>query len=151
MGMTCGLEVGGFCRVMVLLVCVQAEVSPSAPSKHRGVAGCVHQYCYCREKKYYPFDDPRDFAYRIEVKENAPELLRQALSRAPIDIVGTGDYQPAERKFGLSRKMREVCLAWAARCRCLSRVAPRAWSSKFSDRCVTSNLRESEFAMGAAK
>jgi hypothetical protein len=24
----------------------------------------------------HPFDDVRDFAYRIEVKENAPDLLR---------------------------------------------------------------------------
>ena len=74
--------------------------------------GCQHgcEFCYCREKKYYPFEDPRDFAYRIEVKENAPELLRQALSRISIDIIGTGDYQAAERKFGLSRQMLEVCL-----------------------------------------
>jgi DNA repair photolyase len=37
-------------------------------------------------------------------------LLCRALTRAPIDVVGTGDYQPAERKFGLSRQMLEVCL-----------------------------------------
>jgi len=74
--------------------------------------GCQHgcQFCYCREQKYYPYDDPRDFAYRIQVKENAPELLRRALSRAPVDLVMTGDYQPAERRFGLSRRMLEVCL-----------------------------------------
>jgi DNA repair photolyase len=74
--------------------------------------GCMHgcEFCYCREQKFYPFEDPRDFAYRIEVKENAPDLLRRALSRAPVDVVGTGDYQPAERKFGLSRRMLEVCL-----------------------------------------
>jgi DNA repair photolyase len=74
--------------------------------------GCMHgcEFCYCREEKYYPYDDPRDFAYRIQPKENAPDLLRRALSRAEVDLVGTGDYQPAERKFGLSRKMLEVCL-----------------------------------------
>jgi DNA repair photolyase len=74
--------------------------------------GCQHgcEFCYCREKKYYPYDDVRDFAYRIQPKENAPELLRRALSRAPVGLVGTGDYQPAERKFGLSRRMLEVCL-----------------------------------------
>jgi len=71
---------------------------------------CVRQYCYCREKKYAPHDNPHDFAYRIKIKENAPDLLRRALSRAPVDVVGTGDYQPAERKFGLSRCMLEVCL-----------------------------------------
>ncbi|MGD8472625.1 MAG: hypothetical protein PVH59_00785 [Anaerolineae bacterium] len=74
--------------------------------------GCMHgcEFCYCREKKYYPFDDPRDFAYRIQVKENAPELLRRALSRVPVDLVMTGDYQPAERKFEISRKMLRLCL-----------------------------------------
>jgi DNA repair photolyase len=74
--------------------------------------GCMHgcEYCCFREKRYYPFDDPRDFAYRIEVKENAPDLLRRALSRAPVDIIGTGDYQPAERKFYLSRQMLEIWL-----------------------------------------
>ena len=79
-------------------------------SKHRGFAGCVHQYCYCREEKYYPYEDPSDFAYRIQVKENALELLRRALSRVPVDLVMMGDYQPAERKFEVSRKMLQVCL-----------------------------------------
>jgi DNA repair photolyase len=74
--------------------------------------GCQHGclFCYCRERKYCPHDDPADFAFKIKVKENAPELLRRGLSRAPLDVVFTGDYQPAERKFGLSRKLLEVCL-----------------------------------------
>jgi DNA repair photolyase len=74
--------------------------------------GCQHgcEFCYCRERKFSPYDDPHDFAHVIRVKENAPELLRRALSRAEVDLVFTGDYQPAERKFGLSRKMLEVCL-----------------------------------------
>ncbi len=73
--------------------------------------GCQHgcAFCYCRERKYSPYDDPRDFAYQIKVKENAPELLEHALRRVPVDVVFTGDYQPAERKFGLSRRMLEVC------------------------------------------
>jgi hypothetical protein len=37
-------------------------------------------------------------------------LLRRALTRAPVDIVFTGDYQAAERKFLVSRQMLEVCL-----------------------------------------
>jgi DNA repair photolyase len=45
----------------------------------------------------------------IKVKENAPELLRRALSRSAVDVIFTGDYQPAERKFGLSRKILEIC------------------------------------------
>jgi DNA repair photolyase len=73
--------------------------------------GCQHgcEFCYCRERKYSPYDDPNDFAYVIKVKENAATLLRRALSRVPIDMVFTGDYQPAERKFGISRQMLEVC------------------------------------------
>jgi DNA repair photolyase len=74
--------------------------------------GCQHAclFCYCRERKYCPFDDLNDFGYVIKVKENAPELLRKALSRVPMDMVATGDYQPAEKKFEVSRRMLEVCL-----------------------------------------
>jgi len=74
--------------------------------------GCQHgcEFCYCRERKYSPYDDPDDFAYVIKVKENAAELLRRALARAPVDTVFTGDYQPAERRFGVSRRMLKVCL-----------------------------------------
>jgi DNA repair photolyase len=73
--------------------------------------GCQHgcDFCYCRERKYSPYDDPADFAHVIRVKENAPELLRRALARTPVDMVFTGDYQPAESKFRLSRSMLEVC------------------------------------------
>lgn len=74
--------------------------------------GCQHgcEFCYCRERKYSPFDDPTDFAYVIKVKENAPELMRKALLHNPVDLIFTGDYQPAERKFRLSRRILEVCL-----------------------------------------
>jgi DNA repair photolyase len=74
--------------------------------------GCQHgcEFCYCREQKYSPYDSPDDFAYVVKVKENAPDLLYKALSRLPVDVVFTGDYQPAERKFGVARKMLEVCL-----------------------------------------
>jgi DNA repair photolyase len=74
--------------------------------------GCQHRcfFCYCRERRYCPFEDLSDFGYVIQVKENAPDLLRRALGRVPVDVVGTGDYQAAERKFGLSRRMLEVCL-----------------------------------------
>ena len=73
--------------------------------------GCQHgcAFCYCRERKYAPYNDPEDFAHVIKVKENAPHLLRRALARVPADIVFTGDYQPAERKFTVSRRMLDVC------------------------------------------
>jgi DNA repair photolyase len=78
--------------------------------------GCQHgcEFCYCREEKYYPHDDADlavrdDFAYHIQPKENAPDLLRRALSRVPVDIVATGDYQPAEKRFKVSQRMLQVC------------------------------------------
>ena len=55
------------------------------------------RFCHCRERKYYPFDDLNDFGNVVKVKENAPKLLRKALSRLPVDVVMTGDYQPAEQ------------------------------------------------------
>jgi DNA repair photolyase len=84
--------------------------------------GCQHgcAFCYSRERKYIPhkpqdpaelYDFEKDeFSHLIKVKENAPQLLRRALSRVPVDMVFTGDYQPAERKFKLSRQMLKVCL-----------------------------------------
>lgn len=74
--------------------------------------GCQHgcAFCYCREQKFSPYDDPSDFDRLIRAKENAPDLLRRALSKAPVDAVMTGDYQPIERVYGLSRKMLQVCL-----------------------------------------
>jgi len=74
--------------------------------------GCQHgcDFCYCRERKYSPYEDPNDFAAIIKVKENAPSLLRRALQRNSIDFLFTGDYQPAEKKYQLSRKMLEVIL-----------------------------------------
>ncbi len=84
--------------------------------------GCQHgcAFCYCRELKYIPhkpadknavYDaDADEFSRLIKVKENAPQLLRKALSRVPVDVVMTGDYQAVERKYEISRRMLEVCL-----------------------------------------
>ncbi len=74
--------------------------------------GCQHgcEFCYCREQKYFPLEKIEDFPYQVKVKENAPLLLRKALSRLPVDVIMLGDYQPAERKFQLTRRMLEVCL-----------------------------------------
>ena len=38
--------------------------------------------------------------------------MRKALARTPVDMIFTGDYQPAERKFKVSRQMLEVCLEY---------------------------------------
>ena len=78
--------------------------------------GCQHRcfFCYCRERRCCPFEDLNHFGYVIQVKENAADLLRRALSRASEDVVGTGDYQPAERRFGLSRHMLDGVLTMPA-------------------------------------
>ncbi|OGN90674.1 MAG: hypothetical protein A2Y88_12690 [Chloroflexi bacterium RBG_13_48_10] len=84
--------------------------------------GCQHgcAFCYSRERKYIPYkpqendavydEEADEFSHLIKVKENAPQLLHKALGRVPVDTIFTGDYQPAERKFKLSRQMLEVCL-----------------------------------------
>jgi DNA repair photolyase len=74
--------------------------------------GCQHgcEFCYCREKKYSPYEEIGDFPFVIKVKENAPLLLRKALTKVPKDVIAVGDYQPVEKKFEISRKMLEICL-----------------------------------------
>lgn len=66
---------------------------PTAPLGLSDSVGRVRQYCYCREKHFCPFDDLNDFGYVIKVKENAPELLRRALSQLPVDLVMTGNHK----------------------------------------------------------
>jgi DNA repair photolyase len=78
--------------------------------RRRDSVGCVRQYCYCRERKYCPFDDLDDFGYVLKVKKNAPEVLRRGLACTPVDMVATGDYQAAENALEVSRRMLEVCL-----------------------------------------
>ena len=74
--------------------------------------GCQHgcEFCYCREEKFSPYKDPHDFSYVVKVKQNAPYLLRRALRSTPVDPIFTGDYQPLERKFKISRQILAVCL-----------------------------------------
>lgn len=84
--------------------------------------GCQHgcAFCYSRERKYIPYKpldaetdydfEKDEFSHVIKIKENAPQLLLKVLKRVPVDMVFTGDYQPVERKFKLSRLMLEVCL-----------------------------------------
>jgi DNA repair photolyase len=75
--------------------------------------GCV--YCYARPTyEYLGFSAGLDFERRIMVKEDAPALLRQALS-APrwepqvVALSGNTDcYQPAERRLQITRRCLEV-------------------------------------------
>ncbi|MBV8771675.1 MAG: radical SAM protein [Deltaproteobacteria bacterium] len=75
--------------------------------------GCV--YCYARyTHDFLELRDPMDFERRIFVKRMAGEILQRMLSRTPIgdDQIALGTatdpYQPAERKFELTRSLLEV-------------------------------------------
>jgi DNA repair photolyase len=78
--------------------------------------GCEHgcSYCYARPThEFLGFSAGLDFETRIMVKENAPELLREALASPrwkPQELAMSGVtdcYQPIERRLQLTRR----CLA----------------------------------------
>jgi DNA repair photolyase len=80
--------------------------------------GCEHGciYCYARNAhEYWGYSAGLDFERKIIVKKNAPELLRKFLMKkdwecVPIGLSGNTDcYQPAEKKFRLTRGLLEVC------------------------------------------
>src|SRR6186713_230059 len=82
-------------------------------------AGCEHGciYCYARNSfEYWGYSAGLDFERKIIVKKNAPELLRKFLMNpkwecVPISLSGNTDcYQPAEKKFELTRRCLEICL-----------------------------------------
>jgi DNA repair photolyase len=84
--------------------------------------GCAHgcSYCYARPThEYFGLSAGLDFETKVLVKYRAAELLREFLARPswkPETIVFSGVtdcYQPAERKFGITR----ACMAVAAECR----------------------------------
>ena len=76
--------------------------------------GCQHccEFCYEIGSKYNPSKTPEDFGTKIKVKINSPELLRKELARLPVDVLLTGDYQPIEKKYMLSRQFLEICLEY---------------------------------------
>ena len=80
--------------------------------------GCEHGciYCYARNAhEYWGYSAGIDFEKKIIVKKNAPQLLRKFLMNpryecVPISLSGNTDcYQPAEKKFRLTRQLLEVC------------------------------------------
>ena len=80
--------------------------------------GCEHGciYCYARNSfEYWGYSAGLDFESKILVKRNAPQLLRKFLMNpkwecVPISISGNTDcYQPAEKKFRITRALLEVC------------------------------------------
>ena len=75
--------------------------------------GCV--YCYARyTHDFLELRDPMDFERKIFIKRMAAQVLARTLSRTPIgkDAIALGTatdpYQPAERKYGLTRSMLEI-------------------------------------------
>lgn len=83
--------------------------------------GCEHGciYCYARNShEYWGFSAGLDFERKIIVKKDAPELFKKFLERKswdayPISLSGNTDcYQPAERKFKLTRQLLEIALAY---------------------------------------
>lgn len=87
------------------------SVNPYQGCEH----GCV--YCYAREShQYWGMSAGLDFESKILVKQNAPDLLERAFLDPkwkvdPIMFSGNTDcYQPAERKYRLTRKLLKVCL-----------------------------------------
>ncbi len=83
--------------------------------------GCEHGciYCYARNShEYWGFSAGLDFERKIIVKEDAPHLFKKFLEKkgwdaTPISLSGNTDcYQPAERKFKLTRQLLEIALAY---------------------------------------
>lgn len=83
--------------------------------------GCEHGciYCYARNThQYWGYSAGKDFERKIIVKKNAPELFRKFLNNknwrsVPISVSGNTDcYQPAERKFGITRQLLQIALQY---------------------------------------
>jgi len=83
--------------------------------------GCEHgcTYCYARNAhQYWGYSAGLDFERKIIVKKDAPELFKKFLEKkgwdaTTISLSGNTDcYQPAERKFKLTRKLLEIALAY---------------------------------------
>ena len=68
-------------------------------------------YCDAITEKYLVHEDYRDFSRIIHVKRNAPEVLEREVKKLKRDVVAmsgvTDPYQPAEKKYGLTRKLLE--------------------------------------------
>src|SRR5438270_5535709 len=87
----------------------ETSVNPYRGCEH----GCI--YCYARPThEYLSLSSGIDFESKIFVKLDAPELLRKELSAKKwtphtISISGVTDcYQPAEKKFRITRQCLEV-------------------------------------------
>ena len=79
--------------------------------------GCIYRYAR-NSHQYWGYSAGLDFEQNIIVKKNAPDLLRDFFEKPSwvpkaIAVSGNTDcYQPAERKFKLTRALLEVFLAY---------------------------------------
>lgn len=100
---------------------VSQNDSPDIPFRYsiNPYRGCAHgcTYCYARNThEYLGLSAGLDFETKIFVKEQAPRLFREFLAKpgfevGPIAFSGVTDcYQPAERRFRLTRGCLEVAL-----------------------------------------
>ncbi len=87
------------------------SVNPYQGCEH----GCI--YCYARNShQYWGFDAGLGFETNIVVKHTIADVLRKQFSKKgyvpePFMLSGNTDcYQPAERRFGLTRKILKLCL-----------------------------------------
>jgi DNA repair photolyase len=97
--------------------------SPDIPFRYslNPYRGCEHGciYCFARPThEYLGFSAGLDFETKIMVKERAPELLAEALSHPGwepqhLNMSGVTDcYQPAERRYGITRRCLQVLAAF---------------------------------------
>lgn len=102
---------------------ISASNSPDMPFMQsiNPYQGCEHGciYCYARNSHaYWGYSPGLDFERKIMYKPNAAQLLRQQFDQKnykPQTIVLSGNtdcYQPAERKFQITRALLETFLAY---------------------------------------
>jgi len=69
-------------------------------------------YCDAITEKYLVHESYKDFSRIIYVKKNAPKILGKEVKKLKPDVVAmsgvTDPYQPAEKKYELTRKMLEI-------------------------------------------
>lgn len=94
-------------------VSLEYSLNPYQGCEH----GCI--YCYARNShEYWGYSAGLDFERRILVKKNAPQLLEEKLKSRnwvahTIVLSGNTDcYQPAEKKFRLTRQCLEIFLKY---------------------------------------
>ncbi|SHM71754.1 DNA repair photolyase [Cyclobacterium lianum] len=92
---------------------LNASVNPYQGCEH----GCI--YCYARNShQYWGFDAGLGFESKILVKKDIPGQLKREFEKKsyrphPFMLSGNTDcYQPAERRFKLTRQILELCLSY---------------------------------------